>query len=378
MHSTEVKTDSVLIALVARESDRRSYLSQTDDYVTHAIDGCMRCIRLQCISSKQYDQGRTPLLSALVNTSQHDVSFHVPGHKRGSKGAMHDLFADTVAKDPLRYDLTEIPGLDMLHSPTGVIEDAQRLAADAFGSLCTWFLVNGSTSGILASIMAVCSSGGPDDVILVARNCHLSAFSAFVLTGCTPRWIEPEVDQAFSVAHGITPSQLDKCLREELVLASVTGKTIRAVVIVSPSYFGAVSNIEALSSICHHHEIPLIVDEAHGAHFSPTGDQAIGSNPRSAISLGADVSIQSTHKTLSAMTQAAMIHLGSRRVDEKRISISLRTIQSSSPSYVLMASLDSARAAFASKDFLHNQLEFQLFLYRLLLYSFFIIFLLTL
>lgn len=252
----------------------------------------------------------------------------------------------------------------MLTSPSGVIDEAQGLAAQAFGSLKTFFLVNGSTSGILASVMAVCKSGGPEDVILVARNCHLSAFSAFVLSGCTPRWIQPVVDEKFGVAHGITPSQLEESLREESEMASKSGRRIRAVMIVSPSYFGAISDIATLARICHQYDVPLIVDEAHGAHFTPVGeftpveDGANGSMPRSAISLGADISIQSTHKTLSAMTQAAMLHLGSQRVDEKRISNCLRTIQSSSPSYILMSSLDAARALFATPGFLLDQLRF--------------------
>ena len=322
-----------------------------------------RCsTKLRCNCSKPpLNQARTPLLSTLISTSQQDVSFHVPGHKRGSHGSTLDLFANTIGQDPLRYDLTEVPGLDMLSSPSGVIDEAQRLAAEAFGSIQTWFLVNGSTSGILASIMAVCVSGGPQDVILVARNCHLSAFSSFVLSGCTPRWVEPEVDEAFGVALGISPSLLEQRLKEETALSLKNGSKIRAVLVVSPSYFGTVSDIKGLARLCHQYDLPLIVDEAHGAHFSPKQDLP-SAIPRSAISLGADVSIQSTHKTLSAMTQAAMLHLGSNRVDHNRISNSLRTIQSSSPSYILMASLDAARALFVSNGFMSNQIEFASYL----------------
>jgi arginine decarboxylase len=230
----------------------------------------------------------------------------------------------------MRYDLTELSGLDNLHAPEGVIDAAQKLAAQAWGADQTYFLVNGSTVGVLAAVLATCS--GPQDALIIARNAHMSAFNAAALAGCTPFYAAPVENHG--IAHHVTPESLE----EALSIAKRAGRRPRAALIVSPTYFGVVSDITHLSSICHKYGAVLIVDEAHGAHLRFVKQEL------SALSRGADVAIQSTHKTLGALTQGAMLHVRGRRVDSGKLARCLQMLQSSSPSYLIMASLDAARA----------------------------------
>ncbi|KAL3145890.1 hypothetical protein ABBQ38_015259 [Trebouxia sp. C0009 RCD-2024] len=175
----------------------------------------------------------------------------------------------------------------------------------------------------------------PGDCLLLARNCHQSAFAAAVFAGCDTVYVQPERDAQLGIAHGVCP----KSLQQALEAAVAAGKQVKAVLVVSPTYFGAISDIQGLAQICHRFDALLIVDEAHGSHL--VFDPAF---PQSALSCGADCMIQSTHKTLSALTQAAMLHVQGTRMDAARISQALQLLQSSSPSYLLMASLDGARA----------------------------------
>jgi len=289
-----------------------------------------------CLTTKaqrypgQQTELEAPLLRAVLRRGQqcNDVPFHVPGHKRGQ--GMDKSFKGMMG-DALRYDTTEVAGMDFLGSPTGVIQEAQSAAARIFGADHTWFLVNGCTVGIHAAVMAVAK---PGDLLLLARNCHQSAFAAMALTGCLPFWLQPETDPQFQVAHGITPGTLQMGLQQ----AKKCGRRVAGVLIVSPTYYGAASHVQELARICHEAGTVLLVDEAHGAHFGLHPDF-----PPSALQQGADIAIQSTHKMLSAMTQAAMLHLSGERVSAERVSRALRTLQSSSPSYLLLASLDAAR-----------------------------------
>ncbi|CAL8465074.1 g4609 [Coccomyxa elongata] len=245
----------------------------------------------------------------------------------------------------LSHDLTELPGLDYLSSPTGAIKEAQELAASAFGSDATWFLVNGTTAGIHAAILATC---GPGDALILARNCHLAAFSAMALSGCTPIYVMPVQDEGLGIAHGITPDALRSAFSD----AAREYRHVGAVLLVCPTYFGVTSDIAQLASICHEHGAPLLVDEAHGAHFA-----FHASFPQPALALGADVTIQSTHKVLSSLGQSSMLHLKGHRVSPERFSRALQTLQSSSPSYLLLASLDAARAHAQLHDTFNEPLE---------------------
>lgn len=272
----------------------------------------------------------TPLLDAVVERGDRfqEVPFHVPGHKRG--GGTPPCLGRMLAGAE-RYDLTELEGLDILSSPSGPILAAQQLAAAAWGADATWFLVNGTTAGIHAAVMATC---GPGDALLLARNAHLSAFNAMVLAGCTPVYAQPCCDAHLGIAHHVAPAALEAAFeaaaRQEL--------RVGAALVVSPTYFGVLSDIAGLAAVCHARGVPLLVDEAHGAHLG-----LHPALPPSALQQGADMAVQSTHKQLSALTQAGMLHVRGGRVARERVSRALQVLQSSSPSYLLMSSLDAAR-----------------------------------
>jgi arginine decarboxylase len=257
--------------------------------------------------------------------------FYTPGHKqgRGVSEELRGLFGIPV----LQADLPELPGLDNLAAAQGVIQAAQRLAAEAFGADRTWFLVNGSTSGVIAALVATCQ---PGDKIVLPRNMHQSAIAGLVLAGAMPLWVEPDYDAAADLAHGLDPAAVAAVLRRY--------PDAKAVMIVSPTYYGGCSDVAAIANICHQHDIPLLVDEAHGAHLAFHADL-----PPAALAMGADLVVQSTHKTLAALTQAAMLHRRGSRVNDDRISKALQLVQSTSPSYLLMASLDAARQQMATQ-----------------------------
>lgn len=272
----------------------------------------------------------TPIITQLQKLSQRPhARFYCPGHK-GGKGADIALI-DLLGGRALDVDLPELPELDNLFAPEGVIKEAQELTAPVFGADNSWFLINGSTCGIIASILATCGEG---DKIVLPRNVHQSAIFGLILSGAIPIFVNPEYDSNFNLCYGISPQQITKVLKEN--------HDIKAVLIVSPTYEGICSNISEIAKITHQYNIPLLVDEAHGAHLHFHDDL-----PSSALSGGADVVIQSTHKVLGALTQASMIHLQGNLVKKERISEVLRLLQSSSPNYLLLASLDAVRQQMA-------------------------------
>ncbi|KDP45834.1 hypothetical protein JCGZ_17441 [Jatropha curcas] len=290
------------------------------------------------ISNSHISQPDTfpPLVSALkASAAQNAASFHFPGHNRGRAAPVS--LTQLIGLRPFIHDLPELPELDNLFSPEGPILKAQMLAAKLFGSLETWFLVGGTTCGIQASIMATCS---PGEHIILPRNCHISAISAMVLSGAIPKYIIPEYDCRWDIAGGMTPSQVEKAIKE----LEMEGHKPAAVFVTSPTYHGISSNLNEISELCHSREIPVIVDEAHGAHlgFHPQ-------MPLSALKQGADLVVQSTHKVLSSLTQSSMLHMSGNIVDKERICQCLQTLQSTSPSYLLLASLDAARAQLSEK-----------------------------
>ncbi|PRW59023.1 arginine decarboxylase [Chlorella sorokiniana] len=286
-------------------------------------------------SSSSSERQRTPLLQAVEQRGNrlHEVPFHVPGHKRGGSTPPG---LQRLLGSALRYDLTELDGLDVLSAASGPIQAAQQAAAEAWGAQASWFLVNGTTGGIHVAVMATC---GPGQALILPRNAHLSAFNACVLAGCTPVYAQPCCDPQLGVAHHVTPTALQAAFET----AAGRGLRVGAALVVSPTYFGVVADVAGLAAVCHSHGVPLLVDEAHGAHLG-----LHPSLPPSALQSGADVAIQSTHKQLSAMTQAAMLHLAhGGRVQRQRLARALQVLQSSSPSYLLMVSLDAARAQAA-------------------------------
>lgn len=220
-------------------------------------------------------------------------------------------------------DFPDLPGFN-LFEPEGCVATAQVLAAQTFGADQTWFLVNGSTVGVIASIFATC---GPGDKIILPRNVHRSAISGLILSGAHPVFIAPEYDPRWDLVHCITPASVAKALAQY--------PDAKTVLMVSPTYHGVAGDVGAIADLAHQHNIPLLVDEAHGAHFGFHPDL-----PPSALSLGADLVVQSTHKTLSALTQASMLHHQGALVDARRVSSVLQILQSSSPSNLLLASLE--------------------------------------
>lgn len=275
-------------------------------------------------------QASTPLLDALWEcANKNHAPFYTPGHKRG-KGISQGL-ADCFGIDVFRADLPELPDLDNLFAPSEVIQEAQQLAAEAFGAEQTWFLVNGSTCGVEAAILATCAAG---DKIILPRNVHYSAIAGLILSGAIPIFVYPEYDSSLDIAHSITPSGVAAALEQH--------PDAKAVMMVYPTYYGVCGDVAAIASIAHKHNIPLLVDEAHGSHFAFHPEL-----PTPALAAGADLTVQSIHKVLGAMTQASMLHTQGNRVNIDRVSKSLQLLQSSSPSYLLLASLDAARQQMA-------------------------------
>ncbi|BAY14616.1 Orn/Lys/Arg decarboxylase [Anabaenopsis circularis NIES-21] len=276
------------------------------------------------------DQYQTPLLDALkACTIKPHAPFYTPGHKRGQ--GISPVLADFLGEKLFRADLTELAELDSLFSPQGVIQAAQTLAAEVFGAAQTWFLVNGSTCGIEAAILATCGVG---DKIILQRNVHSSAIAGLILSGAIPIFINPEYDPVFDIAHSITPNTLESALQQH--------PDAKAVLTVYPTYYGVCGDLGAIANITHQYNIPLLVDEAHGAHFAFHSEL-----PTPALAAGADLTVQSIHKVLGAMTQASMLHIQGQRIDRDRISKALQLVQSTSPSYILLASLDAARQQMA-------------------------------
>ncbi|MEH2046753.1 aminotransferase class I/II-fold pyridoxal phosphate-dependent enzyme [Nostoc sp.] len=276
------------------------------------------------------NQNQTPLLDALkANAARPHAPFYTPGHKQG-EGIFQPL-ADLLGKAVFRADLTELADLDHLFAPQGVIQEAQQLAAAAFGASQTWFLVNGSTCGIEAAILATCSMG---DKIILPRNVHSSAIAGLILSGAIPIFLNPEYDPVLDIAHSITPNAVQSALQQH--------PDAKAVLTVYPTYYGVCGDLSAIANITHQYNIPLLVDEAHGAHFAFHPEL-----PTPALAAGADLTVQSIHKVLSAMTQASMLHVQGNRIDCDRISKALQLVQSTSPSYLLLASLDAARQQMA-------------------------------
>ncbi|GAX44165.1 Orn/Lys/Arg decarboxylase [Tolypothrix sp. NIES-4075] len=280
------------------------------------------------------NQNQTPLVDALkANAARPHAAFYTPGHKRGR--GISPRLTDLVGEAVFRADLTELSELDNLFAPQGVIQQAQQLAAEAFGASQTYFLVNGSTCGIEAAILATCGMG---DKIILPRNVHSSVVAGLILSGAMPIFVNPEYDLVLDIAHSITPASVQAALKQH--------PDAKAVMIVYPTYYGVCGDVEAIARITHQYNIPLLVDEAHGAHFAFHPQL-----PIAALAAGADLSVQSIHKTLGAMTQASMLHVQGLRIDSDRLNKALQLVQSTSPSYILLASLDAARQQMALHGF---------------------------
>lgn len=279
------------------------------------------------------------LLERLTEYAGSDAyPFHMPGHKRreipdGIPGGF---------PDPYGIDITEIDGFDNLHHAEGILKDAMETAAAIYGADRSWYLVNGSTCGILSAVFAATENGGK---LLTARNCHKAVYHAICLNRLEAEYLYPEEITEFGINGGIRAEDVRKALEKDAMRCAgnsgdVRGKItkIQAVLITSPTYEGVVSDIRVIADVAHEYGIPLIVDEAHGAHLE-YADQC-HSFPKSALEYGADIVIQSLHKTLPCFTQTAILHVKGKLVDQDRISRYLSMFQTSSPSYLFMAGME--------------------------------------
>lgn len=244
---------------------------------------------------------------------------HMPGHKRNMPQEIG------LPKGVDALDITEIDGFDNLHSPEGILREAEEHAAAVFGAEETFFLVNGSTAGILTALSAVTRMG---DRIIVARNCHKSVYHTIFLRRLEPVFLYPGVVKEWNIADAILPKQVEQALEEWPDAA--------AVLVTSPTYDGVISDIPRIAEAAHRRGIPLIVDAAHGAHLG------FGEGwPESPVRQGADLIIQSLHKTLPALTQTALLHVNGELADRDRVRMFEGIYQTSSPSYLLMGSIDA-------------------------------------
>jgi lysine decarboxylase len=276
------------------------------------------------------DQSRTPYFQVLLDYVDAGViPFHTPGHKQGI--GMDRAFRDFVGDNVLAIDLTQIRGLDDLLQPEEALVEAQELAAACFGAEQTYFLINGSTSGNQCMMMAALN---PGDKIALPRNAHKSAMGGLIMSGATPVWMQPEVDEGLHMDHTVTPETVRATLERE--------PGVKAVYIVSPTYYGVAADLASIAEIAHDHGIPLLVDEAWGPHF-----HFHPALPLSAMQAGADMCINSTHKMLGSLSQTAMLHVQGNRIRRDRLSAVYKLFLSTSPNLVLVASLDVARRQMA-------------------------------
>ncbi|MEJ7892091.1 MAG: DegT/DnrJ/EryC1/StrS family aminotransferase [Solirubrobacteraceae bacterium] len=277
------------------------------------------------------EQPAAPYLDALVAYGfRGSTRFHVPGHK-GGRGADPGL-VNAIGLAALQLDVPQdIEGIDLGPSPTPY-ERAERLAAEAHGAERTWFLTNGASQGNHALCLALTALDAP---VVVQRNSHSSVIDGLVLSGGRPGFVAPAYDDELGMAHGVTPAGLEEAL------TACPGA--RAAFVVSPTYYGMAADVAGLAEVAHAHDVPLVVDQSWGPHFG-----FHPSIPESAVRLGADAVLTSTHKIVGSLTQSAMLHLGTTgRIDPDVVSRSVRLVRSTSQSALLMGSLDAARRQMA-------------------------------
>lgn len=280
----------------------------------------------------KFDQTKTPLFDALLEYVNNDtIPFHVPGHKKGQ--GMVSKFKNFIGTNVMSIDVTVFKQVDSLHKPTGAIKEAQELAADANNADHTFFCVHGTSGAIQAMIMSVVKEG---DKILVPRNVHKSVTAGIILSGAMPVYMQPEIDSNVGVALNVTPETVKSTLEQN--------RDAKAVLIINPTYYGVSTDIEKIADIVHSYDIPLIVDEAHGPHLH-FNDKL----PISAMDAGADICAQSTHKIIGSLTQSSMLQVREGYVDVNRVKTVMSLLQTTSPSYILLASLDAARMQMATE-----------------------------
>lgn len=277
------------------------------------------------------EQSKTPLFDAVKRYVDNKVvQFHVPGHKQG-QGLPE--FLEYVGEHTLQMDANGMEDLDYFNNPTGVIKEAQRLFAKAYGADDAFFLVNGTTSGIQTMILSVCNPGSE---VIVPRNAHKSVINSIILSGAMPVFIYPEINKSLGIAMGLSVESVEKSIQEH--------PNAKAILIINPTYYGFASDLKTITKMAHDKGLVVLVDEAHGAHFCFHPDF-----PASSMCVDADICATSIHKTAGAMTQSSALLVKGNRVSRERIKHVLNMIFTSSASYLLMCSLDVSRKQLALK-----------------------------
>lgn len=276
------------------------------------------------------------------------LPFHMPGHKRNTALAGMDGYLAALGAG---CDITEVDGFDSLAEPSGVLKELKERAAGLYHSGQTELLVNGSTCGILAAIEAAVPYGG---TVLVARNCHKSVYNGLRLKNARVRYLLPPVDEQTGIAGAISCEEVRQALWQEGRMAgwdrqaSGQRERISLLILTSPTYEGISSDVRGICEIAHEYQVPVLVDAAHGAHFG------FGDFPESAVAAGADLVVQSLHKTLPSLTQTALLHQNGTLVSPERVRQAVNTFQTSSPSYLFLASIDGCVRLMEKKELWDN------------------------
>ena len=274
------------------------------------------------VSASNRNHARAPLYENIESFRQRLIApFYCPGHK-GGRSLPPELQGYLG-----EFDLNNLPDTDTLHCPTGPIREAEELVADAYGVDRSFLMVGGSSLGNMSAVMSVAS---PNDTVLVQRNAHKSVIAGIIHSGAIPVWLVPQWDSRFGIAHGLSVTAVEQAVS--------LNHDAKAMLVLNPTYFGTVADFANIARLCKQHEIVLIADEAHGPHFR-FGD----GYPIAAENAGADIVVQSTHKILSGLSQAAVLHLVGDRVEHARVQASLQSLQTTSPNFAIMASIDLAR-----------------------------------
>ncbi len=277
------------------------------------------------------NQGHTPLLSALMEYAHSNpVAFDVPGHKLG-KGILPE-FRDYIGENVLKLDINSMKELDNLSNPVGVIKEAEELAAELFYSDNAFFIVNGSTAGVQNMILSACN---PGEKLILPRNIHKSAINGLVLSGVNPVYIQPEIDPLIGISHGVSIEDTIKTIDENL--------DAKAILLLSPTYYGFSINIDTIIDYAHQKNMIVLVDESHGTHFYFNEDFG-----KPSMKYGADMATISVHKTGGSFTQSSLLLHNEGRISKHKVRSVINIMQTSSASYLLMASLDAARYNLAN------------------------------
>lgn len=276
------------------------------------------------------NQDKTPLLDAITEFIETKPAyFRIPGHRL--ERGVSTRWTDKVGKEIFAYDVTETPFTDDLHSPEGAILEAEELLQELYEADKSFFLVNGTTCGNEAMLFSAALEG---QEVMIARNAHKSAMMGLIISGAKPVYVMPEVLDEWGLQGGIRPEVVRRTFEEH--------PKCKALFLVSPSYYGIASDLKTLADICHEYGAMLLVDEAHGGHLYFHEELPLG-----ALEQGADMCVQSMHKVTGALTQSSVLHIKSFIADCERVASNLHIVQSTSPNYLLMTSLDCARYELA-------------------------------